>query len=117
MTDDRFVRWVESYRSAWESNDPAEIGALFTDDALYFTEPYAAPWQGRDEIVHRWIEAKDEPGTTTFQYDVAMTSGDTAMVRGTTYYKPDRDYSNMWEVTLEADGRCSRFVEWWMKHE
>lgn len=46
----RVRAWVEGYVRAWNSNDPTAIGDLFTEDAVYFTEP----WRGRDEIVRRW---------------------------------------------------------------
>ena len=46
--------WMDAYRDAWISNDPAEIGALFTDDAVYSIDAFAEPWRGREEIVRRW---------------------------------------------------------------
>ena len=51
MRDDeqtaRVRAWVDGYVRAWNSNDPAAIGALFTEDAAYHTEPYGEPWRGR----------------------------------------------------------------------
>ena len=35
MPSDRISRWMDGYISAWNSNDPDEIGALSSDD---FTE-------------------------------------------------------------------------------
>ncbi|HWL33579.1 MAG TPA: hypothetical protein VNP89_08230 [Gaiellaceae bacterium] len=55
--------WVASYERAWASNDAGEIGALFTDDALYLTAPFRDPWRGRQQIVDGWLDRKDEPGT------------------------------------------------------
>ena len=45
------AEWIERYIGAWNSNDPDEIGALFTDDALYYTEPFTPPWRGCAEII------------------------------------------------------------------
>jgi hypothetical protein len=28
---------------------------------------------------------------------------------------PSQTYSNLWVITLDADGQCRRFVEWWME--
>ncbi len=39
MTNEIVTAWVHGYIGAWESNDPAQIGALFTDDASYLTHP------------------------------------------------------------------------------
>jgi hypothetical protein len=115
---DRFSNWVDRYRVAWESNDPDDIGSLFTDDALYYTEPYAEPKRGRNEIVEDWIARKDAPGDTEWSYEVIGRDGDLAFVQGTAVYKvdPPRTYRNLWVFRLEGDA-CSEFTEWWMKQE
>jgi uncharacterized protein (TIGR02246 family) len=64
----RVHAWIDSYIQAWNSNDPADIRALFTQDAAYHTEPYSPPWRGRDEIVRQWLDRKDEPGQTEFRW-------------------------------------------------
>jgi uncharacterized protein (TIGR02246 family) len=112
-------RWVDGYRKAWESNDPAEIDALFTEDATYLTEPYAKPIKGREAIVADWLERKDEPGDTEWRSEVMAVCDDIGFVRGWAKYftPPPREYSNLWVVRLAGDGRCSEFTEWWMKHK
>jgi ketosteroid isomerase-like protein len=108
--------WLQGYRRAWESNDPGDIGKLFTDDARYWTAPDRAPWAGRDEIVREWIGRKDDPGTWGFRHEILAVAGDLAFVQGWTDY-PGQDpsaYSNLWVIRLSEDGRCSAFTEWWM---
>jgi uncharacterized protein (TIGR02246 family) len=109
-------RWVQRYVKAWETNDPEDIGGLFTADATYHTAPHREPWRGRDGIVRGWLDRKDEQGRWDFEYRVQDVAGDKAYVRGlTTYHEQDEsDYSNLWEITLDGEGRCSEFVEWWM---
>ncbi len=118
MDADAVRAWVDGYRAVWESNEPEAIGALFTEDARYLTEPYAEPWRGRQAIVAHWLEAKDAPGQTEFRYEVMALAGDLAFVRGWTTYldPPKREYSNLWIIRLDGDGRCEAFTEWWMKH-
>ena len=120
MDDDlapRLRAWVDAYVRAWSSNDPAAIGALFTQDAAYYTEPHSAPWRGRDEIVRRWLERKDEPGDTEFRWHPIALSQDIAVVQGETVYRtPPRTYSNLWVIRLDPEGRCTEFTEWWMQH-
>jgi ketosteroid isomerase-like protein len=109
--------WIDGYVRAWNSNDPNEIGSLFTDDALYFTEPYAEPWRGRARIVEQWLAHKDEPGDATFDWRPLVEGPDASIVVGTTVYRePPRTYSNLWVVRLDPDGRCREFTEWWMEH-
>jgi uncharacterized protein (TIGR02246 family) len=114
---DRVQAWVERYVQAWNSNDPATIGSLFTEDAAYHTEPYSQPWRGRDEIVRQWLGRKDEPGDTQFRWHPLSVSPEVAVVQGTTDYRdPPRTYSNLWVIRLDAEGRCTEFTEWWMQH-
>jgi hypothetical protein len=115
VTAQEIAEWVELYVQAWHSNTPDKIGTLFTDDADYYTEPFAEPWVGREEIVREWVDRKDEPDTWSFEFDVLAVHGRLGIVRGhTTYFDPPREYWNLWEVTLD-DAQCERFVEWWMK--
>jgi uncharacterized protein (TIGR02246 family) len=116
MDSGRYERWVERYVKAWNTNDPEDIKALFADDARYQTEPYAAPWQGIDEIVSGWLAAKDEPGDTKFHYSVLVATDDLGIVKGDTAYKSTgRKYSNLWEIRLDDSDTCTEFVEWWME--
>jgi SnoaL-like domain len=107
--------WIDGYVRAWNSNDPHEIGALFTGNAQYSTEPYRPPRRGRDAIVAWWLDNHDEPGETTFTWQPLAVTEDVAIVTGTTVY-PDRTFSNLWIIRLTPDGECREFAEWWMEH-
>jgi ketosteroid isomerase-like protein len=107
--------WVDGYVRAWRSNDPADIGVLFTDDALYFTAPFREPWRGREQIVQGWLDRRDEPGDATFEWQPLLVSGEVAVVQGVTTYA-DETFSNLWVIRLGPDGRCHEFTEWWMTH-
>jgi hypothetical protein len=114
-TRTRTETWMAGYLSAWESNDPAEIGALFSDRAQYFTSPYRPPWQGREAIVAGWLERRDKPGTWRFRYDVLTEDSQLGVVQGETNYLMDgRTYSNLWLVWLDEEGCCTKFIEYFM---
>jgi ketosteroid isomerase-like protein len=112
---ERLEDWVRRYVRAWNTNDPDDIRALFTDDAVYYTAPFREPWRGSDGIVAGWLERKDEPGDSQFEFEVIAIDGDLGFVRGETYYKADDErFANLWEIRLDGD-RCSAFTEWWME--
>jgi hypothetical protein len=107
--------WVEAYIQAWNSNDPADIRQLFIDDAIYSTGPFDVPWKIRDAIIANWLRRKDAPGTNSFRYEVLASTSDQAVVRGWTHYhETDQEYSNIWLIRFETDGRCREFTEWWV---
>lgn len=114
---DAVTAWVENYRAAWESNDPDDIGGLFAEDAAYFTEPYAPPWLGRAAIVAKWLDAKDEPGDTTFEWHPLIVTEDLAIIEAKTAYRSTaQTFSNMWVLRLDNSGQARQFTEWWMEH-
>lgn len=118
MDEATVCSWVDGYIRAWETNDPDDIGHLFAQDAEYYTAPYAEPWRSRDGIVAAWLDGKDEPGDWEFRYEPMVVAGELAIVRGWTKYltPPPREYSNLWIIRLDAEGRCSEFTEWYMQH-
>jgi hypothetical protein len=113
----RGSEWVADYVSAWESNDPSEIGALFTDDAEYLTSPDSEPRRGRDAIVAGWLDDHDEPGTWSFDWEVIHESPELVLVQGRTDYPADRIYLNLWVIRLDEFGRATSFTEWYMPRE
>ena len=74
------------YERAWNSNDPAEIGALFADDARYLTAPFDEPRAGREAIVAGWLEDRDEPGDFAFEWQPLLETPELTVVTGTTAY-------------------------------
>ncbi|MGH2787224.1 MAG: YybH family protein [Actinomycetota bacterium] len=114
-------RWMEGYLHAWDSNDPEDVGRLFSDDARYYTAPHREPWTGRNGIVSGWIDHRDQPGTWEFRYEVLGIDGEVAFVRGWTLYhatseEAESAHSNLWVIRLDGEGRCSEFIEWWMEY-
>lgn len=110
--------WVEGYRRAWESNDPADIRSLFTEDAVYRSRPASVPWVGIEAIVAGWLEHQDAPGSTTFEWAVLAVDADTAVIRCVTGYPQGPKigvYDNLWVVRLAGDGRVAEFTDWWIE--
>ena len=118
MTDAATVSaWVALYRTAWESNLPDDIRAVFTDDAQYRHNPSAEPWVGHPAIVANWLDAQDAPGTTSFEWHPVALDGDVAVIQCVTVYPPgDKggSYDNLWVVRLAPDGRASEYTDWWV---
>jgi ketosteroid isomerase-like protein len=115
--------WLERYEHAWRSNDPAEIGDLFTTDAVYRWHPWDTPADGgagRTEIVEAWLTDPDEPGTWTLECEPLAVNGDLGIARCIARYRvsPSRPkpitYHNIWLIRFDEYGRCSEFTEHFM---
>jgi len=120
MTRADFEQWLERYRGAWTTDDPQQIGALFTEDATYSPWPFSKPWEGREAIVGKWVERGDSKDPWRFDSELVAVEGDTGVVKGLTTYpahddQPEDAYSNIWVIRLEPDGRARSFAEWWIQ--
>lgn len=118
MTRKDVDRWLERYVAAWRSNDPAEIGDLFSEDAVYRYNPADdRPMVGREAIVQGWLEEGDEPGSFDASYTCWAIDGERAVATGTsTYEKPEhRVYDNVFLLVFDGQGRCADFSEVYLR--
>ena len=124
MDEAAVARWLSAYVDAWRSYDPAAIGDLFTEDAVYQYHPWEpAPGhvRGRDAIVASWLSDRDPPGSWTAEYRPWIVAGDRAVAVGFSRYLAaegttvEREYHNVFLLDFDDEGRCREFAEIYMK--
>ncbi len=113
-TEDQVQAWLDAYVAAWRSNDRDEILALFADDVSYAYHPYDEPLRGPDAVADSWLENPDDPDTWQAAYAPVLIKGDEAIATGESRYTDGEVFSNLWQLEFDADGRCRRFVEWYL---
>lgn len=122
ITRDAVSAWLDAYIRAWDSYDPARIGALFSEDATYAYHPWdARPMRGREAIVAGWLSDRDAPGSWSARYEPVAIDGDTVVATGRSHYRetadhPAREYFNCFIMRFDEDGRCTDFMECYMLH-
>jgi hypothetical protein len=127
ITHETVQAWLDAYERAWETYDPEQIAALFSEDAEYRWHPADEPEKGRDTIVEAWLNPggnasdRDAPGTYLGDYRPFAVDGHRAVAIGTSTYwsdasrsKLERVYYNNWLLEFDDDGRCRSFTEYWM---
>ena len=113
--------WLAGYIEAWKSKDRQAIGELFSQDAEYYPAPYSPVLHGRDAIIEAWLAIDDPPGTFEASYAPVATDGNFAVATGVTrYFEGDgkttkEEYSNIFLLHFDRDGRCREYREWFMK--
>ena len=114
------LAWLGAYERAWRDASTDALAALFTPDADYLVEPYADPLAGLPAIREFWQEESDPDQVFTMSSEVLAFSGSTGVARVDVRYGDPvtQEYRTLWVVTLDADGRASRFEEWpfWPAH-
>jgi hypothetical protein len=114
MNPDDVQRWLDAYVTAWRTYDQTLIADLFAEDATYTYYPWAEPVTGRDSIVAAWISDRDKPDSWEAEYQPFLVAGNRAVVTGETRYTNGELFMNIWQLSFDANGNCSEFVEWYM---
>lgn len=110
-TPESITHWVEGYLRAWETNDSADIAALFAEEGEYHESPYDTDWIGRDEIVEGWQSRWDwQQGGWTFEWSITSITGSTVVITGVGHYRKLGNFDNVWTVTFDDSGLATRFV-------
>ena len=125
MDEAAVARWLERYIDAWSSYDPAAIGELFSENALYRYHPWDEPTpshvRGRAAIVESWLGDQDPPGSWTAEYRPWVVRDDRAVAVGDSRYLAadgstvEREFHNVFLLVFDGDGRCREFAEIYMK--
>jgi hypothetical protein len=115
-----FAAWLDRYVAAWRSNDPADVGALFSADCSYSYRAGTEVVIGRDAIVASWLESPDDPTTWEARYEPLAVDGEVHVSVGwSRYLNADgslRDeYSNIFVCRFDEVAQCTEFMEWWMR--
>lgn len=112
--------WVDRYEHAWRTRDTRLLVDVFARDAVYLTEPYAAPVVGLEAIGRLWLDESDPDEVFQASYEVVACQGVTGVVRANVRYGDPvgQEYLDLWVVTVDGQGRATRFEEWpfWPSH-
>jgi ketosteroid isomerase-like protein len=119
ISDDEVQAWLNRYVEAWRANDPALIGALFSEDAAYHGDPFDDGLHGRQPIIDEWLR-EEMPRTFRADYRPVLVQGNQALATGyTEYFNEDGSRHSRWGnaflLTFDGEGRCREYREWFMK--
>ena len=121
--------WLDRYVLAWESYDPDDVLALFSEDVAYRYHPYDDPIVGRPAVVESWLgedatgnaSSRDPAGTYEAEYTPIAVDGDTVVATGTSRYREQpggpivRVYENCFIMRFDDEGRCREFTEYYIR--
>jgi len=115
MDRQRLEGWVEELRQAWESGDPRQAGALFSENAVYHSHPFRLPLRGRQAIEDYWADATADQANVRVAMGRPMLDGNRAAVEWwTVMVERGIQTTDAGVLILDfEDGRCRRLREYW----
>ncbi len=114
--------WLEAYSRAWEARDPHAAARLFAPDATYRLTPFDELMRGERAILEYWTRVTGSQEEIRFGYEILAVQADTGIARWWASFvripaKTRVKLDGIFVVTLDRDGRCTAFREWWHKQE
>jgi hypothetical protein len=105
--------WIDLYERAWRTKDPGLLERLFAADATYRTAPYENPFRGLDEIIDFWDPRSGPDELFEMSHAVIAVEQGTGVARVRVEYSdPPHEYTDIWIVVFDEQGRCVTFEEW-----
>jgi hypothetical protein len=121
LTLEYLENWVERYFQAWQSNNPDDIAALFSEQAVYEYGPFSTPSYGREAIVASWIANPDAQEDVRYTCEAVAVQGNTGVAHWHVSYRTAGEAQTRTEMDgillleFDQDLRCSLHREWYMK--
>lgn len=118
LTSAAFQQWLEGYRTAWESRDPAAAAALFTAGAEYYWTPFDPPQRGKGEIAQAWQQAVSGQRDVSFSHELLAARGNKGIARWRCSFtavpaETKVRLDGILVAEFESAGQCTVFREWW----
>jgi SnoaL-like protein len=116
----RFREWLELYGKAWRERDAEVLGEIFTENAVYRSQPFREPHVGTEAIREYWRQATADQEEIDLRFGTPIVAGNRAAVEWWAQIRTGAE-----EVTLPgilylrfaADGRCEELREAWHVEE
>jgi ketosteroid isomerase-like protein len=114
--------WMEKYKAAWESRDPAAAANLFTGDAEYYWTPFEEPKRGHAQIAKAWEAATSRQQDISFSFTVLAAGGSTGIVHWKTSFirittGKHVELDGILRAEFDKNHKCRVFREWWHSSE
>ena len=123
ITVSQLAKWLLRYFEAWVSNDPVEVAALFSEDAVYYYDPFKEPSKGRRVIVEKWVSDPEGQRDITTSFDVLAVEGNLGVAHWNVKYLAGPSETQR----VEMDGilllrfnpkmECTEHREWYSYRE
>ena len=71
----QYAALIDEFGKGWEKGKSDRIASVFTDDAVFVSEPFARPLRGRESIIEYWKDIPREQAEVTFRSGEVFTAG------------------------------------------
>lgn len=122
MTRESLGNWLRAYGAAWEQRDASAAVDLFAEDALYSVLPFTPLLRCRQELLKYWQHVTSTQEEVHFGFEILAASPAEGIAHWWASFLRSREQKRLeldgiCVLSLNAQGRCTQFREWWHKRE
>lgn len=122
MKREALESWLRAYGLAWERRNPHAAVDLFAENAAYFVLPLTAPIRGQKELMKYWRHVTSTQEQIHFGFEILAAGPAVGIAHWwasflRTSEKKRFQLDGVCVLSLNSDGRCTEFREWWHKRE
>lgn len=122
MTNRMFSGWLDKLKTAWETKNPQMAADFCAENVLYYETPFGKPLTTRQEVLNEWKSVPNGQKDITFDYEILIVNENFGIAHWTAKFTriPSGEKANLdgiFKVTLNGDGLCTEFRQWWNSKE
>lgn len=117
MTEIQYKKQFDELKEIWESRNPQKVTGLVADKFYRFETPFDEPYTTKEELVKEWqgiLEQKDISVSYRIlsnNKNVCIAQWHALFLRLPAQEKVELD--GIFQVTLNSQGKCTEFRQWY----
>lgn len=116
MTEQQFQSWLDQVYYLWVNKKPELAPNICAENFLWYEAPFRQPYTTKEEIIKEWQGLRDfkdikvsfEILCVTEKYGIAKWNSESTQISTGKIFI----YEGIYQVSLDDNGKCTEFREW-----
>lgn len=117
MRIETFKAWLDKLVDIWESKKPSAVAELCAEEFNWFETPFSNPITIKKDLFKEWESVLMQEGVAV-SYNILCIKESTCFAHWTANFtrktsKENVSLDGIFQVTLDKQGKCTEFRQWY----
>lgn len=117
MNKERYEEWAKEFMESWKALDWKRTLNTLNEKVEYYENPIDKPCNNFEEVINLWNVVSDNQKDIDYKYEIVAFNERTCiinwqMTRTMTKGNIKQEIDGIFQVSLDADGKCTFFKQW-----
>lgn len=122
MTQRQFTDWLEKLKLAWETKNPEAAAVLCAEKLIWYETPFDKPLTTKYQVLQEWKSVPESQKDITVSYEVINVTNNVGVAHWFAEFTripsgKRASLDGIYKVTLDNNGLCTEFHQWWNSKE